>query len=402
MSAPFPLSAIETAAPIVEQQVSDWRAAEAAEDGRIMAVLAGASRRSPDPVTDGRPHNAALNLVDWAALFSKDHKSEDWLVEPVLAKQRGHALVAGPKVGKSLLMMNLAMKAALGRNPYTDEEIPPVRVLYLDYEQTEADLSERFTDMGCTAADVDLLQRNFHYALLPAVGPLDTERGADQFFAAIAGLDLDLVVIDTLSRAVEGNENDSSTVQAMYRLVCSELKRHGVAYVRLDHLGHDKSKDARGSSAKNDDVDIVWKLERANAGYKLKATHRRVGWCPEYVNLTERSDVIGWTVERFGYPEGVKEVADTPDRLGVSIDVTVTAAMSALSAELGKGRRKNVVSAAVKYHKNQDPFSLVPRSGTVREPPEPTDGNQQREPSGTANRRPVETLEISRRIEREP
>ena len=402
MTASFPLSAIETAAPIVEQQVSDWRAAETAEDARIMAGLTGASRRSPELVPDTRPHDAALNLVDWAALFSKDHAAEDWLIEPIIAKGRGHALVAGPKVGKSLLMMNAAAHAVLGRNPFTDEEIPPIRVLYLDYEQTEADLFERFTDMGFGRDDAELLQQRFYYALFPTFGPLDTEHGAERFFASIAGLEPDLVVIDTQSRAVEGNENDSSTVQAMYRLVGSELKRHGIAYVRLDHLGQDATKGARGSSAKNDDVDIVWRLDRANGGYKLKATHRRVQWCSEYVNLTERDDVTGWTVERFGYPEGTQEIADILDRLGVPIDVTVADAMSALSAELGKGKRKKVVSAAVKYRKNRDPFSLVPRSGTVREPPEPTDGNQQREPSGTANRRPVETFEISRRIGREP
>jgi hypothetical protein len=59
----------------------------------------------------------------------------------------------------------------------------------------------------------------------------------------------------------------------------SKLK--GVTYLRTDHSGKDTSKGQRGSSAKNDDVDLVWRLTRtdtkAGEGVRLERTHSRSG-----------------------------------------------------------------------------------------------------------------------------
>ncbi len=360
MSAPFPPAAVAVATDAVEQGTREYRAAQNAEDDAIMRNLAAKPRLAAVPEDDNATDPVQrLNLIGWADLFAKDFNTEDWLVEPVLARSRGHSVVASPKVGKSLLMMNLAAHGALGRNAFTGEPIEPVRTLYLDYEQTEGDLFERFSDMGFTAEDAAELEGRFHYALIPQIGPLDTDKGAADLFMAMGELgDIDLVVIDTMSRCVEGNENDSSTVQDMYRFVCSHLKRKGIAYVRLDHLGKDTSRDARGSSAKNDDVDIVWKLERNdNGALKLKATHRRIGWCPETLNLAPKADVLGWTTERRGWVPGTQEVAEILDRLGVDVDVTVRAAMAALTAN-GNGKRQKVVSDAVRFRKVRDPLNL--------------------------------------------
>ena len=64
------------------------------------------------------------------------------------------------------------------------------------------------------------------------------------------------------------------------------LKQALIAWVRLDHSGKDAGKGQRGSSAKNDDVDVVIRLERTEAGVKLTATHRRMSWFPEETSLT--------------------------------------------------------------------------------------------------------------------
>ena len=96
----------------------------------------------------------------------------------------------------------------------------------------------------------------------------------------------DLVVIDTLSRVTEGPENDSDTYRNLYRHTWLPLKRAGIAAVRLDHTGHEGTR-ARGSSAKGDDVDVVWLLKPTDKdfGWKLTLAAARMGWVPESVSI---------------------------------------------------------------------------------------------------------------------
>src|SRR5215207_7410755 len=69
-----------------------------------------------------------------------------------------------------------------------------------------------------------------------------------------------------MSRAVAGEENSADTLRNFNRHTGSLLKRHGNTWWRADHSGKDPTKGARGTSAKNDDVDIVWQLNRTESG----------------------------------------------------------------------------------------------------------------------------------------
>lgn len=71
-----------------------------------------------------------------------------------------------------------------------------------------------------------------------------------------------LVFIDTFSRFVEGDENSSKVAQDFYEYAGRELKRRRIAYLRIDHIGKDASRGARGSSAKVDDLDLIWTMSR--------------------------------------------------------------------------------------------------------------------------------------------
>ncbi|MGI3782284.1 MAG: hypothetical protein ACRYG2_16100, partial [Janthinobacterium lividum] len=72
----------------------------------------------------------------------------------------------------------------------------------------------------------------------------------------------EVVVIDTVSRAVDGEENSNDTWLQLYRRTGLKLKQAGVAVIRLDHTGKDEAKGTRGGSAKSGDVDAVWRLTK--------------------------------------------------------------------------------------------------------------------------------------------
>ncbi len=143
-----------------------------------------------------------------------------------------------------------------------------------------------------------------------------------------------LVVLDTVSRVIDGDEDASDTFRALYRHVVIPLKAAGTAVLRLDHSGKDVSRGQRGSSSKNDDVDAVWLLTRRTDGkLDLRRTHSRTNHGAEYVEIVRRLSPLRHDVPTFGSaPSEADEVARRLDVLGVPRDAGRPAAREALNA----------------------------------------------------------------------
>lgn len=199
-----------------------------------------------------------LPLLDWHALWA-DESEEEWLVEPLLAARRLVALYSAPKVGKSLLMLELAAGLAAGRPVLGNPAREGVRVLYVDFENDpRGDIRRRLDDMDYGPDDLG----NLCYLTFPTMAALDSEVGSQQLTAAVDEYECEVVVIDTVSRAIKGEENENDTWLAFYRHTGLKLKQRGVAMIRLDHAGKDESKGQRGGSAKSGDVDAVWRMSK--------------------------------------------------------------------------------------------------------------------------------------------
>lgn len=224
-------------------------------------------------------------VEDWPAFWATDHLSEQFFSAPILAEGRGHVLYAPAKTGKSLLVLEMVCSIVTGR-PFLDMPAgAPRRVLYLDYEMVASDLFERLMAFGYSAKD-DL--SHLRYVRMPGIAPLDTFEGGQAVLQDALSWGAELVVVDTTARAVRGEENASETTRDLYRHTLMLLKQSGITTLRVDHAGKQSDAGMRGSSAKADDVDIVWKLTPSEEGedrYLLEATHRRVGWVPERVEI---------------------------------------------------------------------------------------------------------------------
>jgi hypothetical protein len=200
-----------------------------------------------------------LPRVDWNELWAEEHQ-EDWIVEPLLAARRLVALYSAPKVGKSLLMLEIAAAVAAGRPMFGYEAKAPRRTLYVDFENDpRADIRERLTNMGYGPDDLD----NLVLLSFPTIAKFDTERGSMELMAAVSHYRTEIVVIDTVSRAVAGEENENDTWLNFYKHTGLKMKQAGVALMRLDHSGKDESKGQRGGSAKSGDVDAVWRMSKS-------------------------------------------------------------------------------------------------------------------------------------------
>ncbi len=299
---------------------------------------------APHVITDeGDSGEDRTPWIQWDAFWSKSRTAPQWVVPNVLARGRGHAIWARGGNGKSEFVQWVSLEAIKAGHV----------VIYLDYEMIDDDLFDRFTDFGY-GPDSDLSR--FYYMLIPSLPPLDQREGAlalgeliDSVRAQHPGLHV-VVIIDTISRAVVGPENDNDTTLNFIRFTGKELKRREVTWARLDHTGH-AGDHARGASAKRDDVDVEWQHTRTDTGCRLKRHKVRMSWVPEYVDFTREEDpLLTYRQVEHSWILGTLDTATTLDRLAVALDASTRIAQKALK-DSGDGIRMQVVRSAMKYRR---------------------------------------------------
>jgi 5S rRNA maturation endonuclease (ribonuclease M5) len=308
-------------------------------------------------------------FVDFPKLFADDTPTEDWVLWPIIPRGRAVSFYAGAKQGKSTILLAIVAAVCTGRKVLGVEVQPPVHVLYLDYEMTRADLKDRLVELGYGETDN---WDHLHYALIPSLPPLDTDAGAQACLALAQSVGAEVVVIDTYGRAVLGEEDKADTTRAFYRYTGMALKAAGIAWARLDHSGKDGDKGARGSSAKNDDVDIVWRLQRTEDHVTLTRTHTRVPWGMDRIEIDKIETDDGVTVYRMaggrGYAAGTKDLAEVLDRLGVAHDATQRQVRAVLKDHAVKAKT-TVLADAMRYRResllggNHSGITSYPQAG---------------------------------------
>ena len=169
----------------------------------------------------------------------------------------------------------------------------------------------------------------------------------------------DLIIMDTATRLVEGDENSASTWLQMYRNTLAPLKQRGIAVLRLDHQGKD-GRGQRGSSAKDGDVDTIWRLKLQDGGFL--ALEREKSRSGHGGRLDSRPPSAGPAVARVrgaGSPAGNppdEEWADRFDSWGIPRDAGRPTLKAAIEERWGQdpdrvGVSTTILSLVVKYRK---------------------------------------------------
>lgn len=314
--------------------------------------------------------NAPLDLRQ---LRTEPPQPISWLLPDVLAHDSYVSLSAAPGTGKSLITRAIAVEASLGRSAFDPaHEIDPARVIYFDAENGQDWWRCGLDSMG---APLDL--PNLAVLCYPDIGGLDTPKGAKEFHGLIQstadghlGGVVDLIVLDTVSRFIDGGENDADTWSQFYRLAIQPLRDQLVAVLRLDHLGKDADKGPRGSSHKLSDVDADFRMTAARAGsddLTLTLGKRRRQHFSETLNIRrldgplrhELFTVAGQFIMQTSTGETVitdpevKALVDDLARLNVDIKLGREKAKDAYKAAKGNiNARDTVWSNAIKVRKN--------------------------------------------------
>jgi hypothetical protein len=262
-------------------------------------------------------------FIDWPTFWKADIQEQEWIAYPLIAAGRQTTLFAVAKMGKSYLTLACVAALATGKPIFGRPAQPPVPVIYLDYEMNLNDLYDRLEILGYSEADdLSLL----HYALIPNLSPLNTHEGAAELMAMVERTGAKVVVIDTTGRAVVGEENSADTYREFARTTGLALKQAGIALLRTDHAGKDKGKSGqRGSSAKNDDPDLVYFLERQNFEMTLTLIYSRISWADQKIELVQdvlegnfrpirlKEETRQFTEKQFALAKAI--MAAMPDRI---------------------------------------------------------------------------------------
>ncbi len=331
-------------------------AADEARDGAmrgepldaLRATLVEASAVGAGGDGVGTVERYGQSRVEWASLFAGRTDASEWMVEPMLPRGRAIATYAPAKAGKSLLALDVSASLATGRRVLDRAGGTPATILYIDLEMTEDDLRERLEDMGY-GPDDDLSR--LHYYLLPDLPPLDTAAGGRDLRDLAAAHDAEVVVIDTTTSATTGAENDADTIRAYWQHCGRLLKGDGRTVWRIDHAGKDLKRGQRGTSHKAGDVDVVWELTvRDGTSLRLQATHRRVRWVPDQVDLVRFDDPLRHELAIESWPTGTSECAALLDKLEVPLDLGGRRVRQVFR-EAGHSAGNEIIAAAIRYRR---------------------------------------------------
>jgi hypothetical protein len=175
------------------------------------------------------------------------------LVEPGLLPQQGILFVGGePKVGKSLLVANLALSLAAGADRIGFPIPAPRRVLICQFELPVPQFVHRLAIMRRSlgaAADQHLLVDTRAAGHL-----LSAPQGLNHFVAAARAAAAEIIVLDPLYSTHDQDENDTRAMAALCQSLLRLRDASGAALVVVHHVRktigrHEIGSAFRGSSA---------------------------------------------------------------------------------------------------------------------------------------------------------
>lgn len=293
--------------------------------------------------------------VNWTEAFKTQPEDIEWLKEDFLEAGTLVSMFSKPGIGKSLIALEIAVEVV--RAGHT--------VMYIDDENRISDTVDRLKAYRCKPEELDRLIM-YSFAGLPA---LDTDEGGQHLAALAAESEPKLVIMDTISRMVGGDENASATFLQLYRCALVPLKARGVAILRLDHSGKDDARGARGSSSKESDVDFTWRLARTGDNYfslecqKSRNNHIAYG---QIINLERKYEPLRhvWDVQIEIPLSQFAGIIRQMDILGIPVSYGRDKVRAILKDNGVGGMRNDQLQAAIIERRNRTRRSFVPPTGT--------------------------------------
>ena len=168
-----------------------------------------------------------------------------WLIDGVIAQKELTVLYAPPGEGKTFVALDFALHVAAGRD-WNDHTVKGGRVLYIAGEGVSglpARVKAWHAHNQCDPAE--------SFYILPQTVEMVDDEAMFRLTNTIREMgEFDLIVIDTVARALAGAEENSATEMGKFIAACGRLQNdHNASVLGIHHSGKDASKGMRGSSS---------------------------------------------------------------------------------------------------------------------------------------------------------
>lgn len=245
------------------EDVIEWLAANPEATGADIEALPllATQREREEPSVDNQDRIVALDID---ALLAREFPPMEPLLTPWLCKQHLSMVYAWRGVGKTHFSLGVAYAVAGGGQFLKWKADQPRRVVYIDGEMAGASIQARLAAIVQSSPDAHEPPEGYFQIITP-----DAQHLPLPDFASVEGqaalwpciADADLIVVDNLSclmRAGAENEGESWVPVADWAL---QMRKLGKAVLFVHHAG--KAGQQRGSSRREDLMDVVIKLEHA-------------------------------------------------------------------------------------------------------------------------------------------
>lgn len=358
-------------------------AARVADGADVDELLGESSRRLEELGEDGT--RRGLETMGLGALLALPPPS--WILDGLLPEAGLVVLAAEPKVGKSLLAQDWAMRMVHGVDRWHERRLTPGPVLYLAGEGMRS-LKAR-AGAWIAAHPSESAQHPLAVARLPV---LSSAQGLAELEATIAAHRPVLVIVDTLNLALgDVDENDAGQVGPIMSALSRLREKCGCTIILIHHLnksepGRPLLQRVRGSGAIVAAVDAIIGLAKDSDGVIRIETIMRdaeSGKLPvrlEVVPIGLEDGTVGVHLVAAGAdptPDPVDQEKAAQDEHREAAEKRVLLAVQVLRDELdGQTSRKETIAtrmggkltlarAAVNTAVDR---KLILKEGTMREP----------------------------------
>tara|TARA_R110000850_G_scaffold267067_2_gene397909 strand:+ start:14743 stop:16611 length:1869 start_codon:yes stop_codon:yes gene_type:complete len=258
------------------------------DDAARIAAVAAAAGFGPSPTSrneDHGPQTSAAPKIEYDGAFpfagegyyaheELDVADQRFNIYPIFAENESVVVAADPKAGKTAICLKLAIQLAAGRSLGPFEITDRRAVLYFALEGTRAIKLRVEAEKRKMIDEKTPLPDDLPLFVVERGANFSAERdtlvskvvASDRYFTEVLGIPMGLVVIDTLTKAMSGKDQNSVDDTSALFDFTTQLRAQGVTatVVFVHHTG--KTGQTRGSTNIEAEPDLVLKMTKQEDG----------------------------------------------------------------------------------------------------------------------------------------
>ena len=208
------------------------------------------------------------NVVPLADFINERNTDFEWLIGGSLAMGSVAMLAADPAMGKTTLLVQIALCLAAGRDPFYEAHVPrPIECLYIAAEGSRGAFQNRVMKARETL-NIPMSAGWF----IQAGGNTDYKIGSSGLEGMIEKTKAQFVVLDTIGYFWNGDENNAVEWKQRVMVPLRKLtSAYGCTFLLVHHFVKQSEERkgwqrARGTSAMFADLDAFYQLEPGTVG----------------------------------------------------------------------------------------------------------------------------------------